>query len=294
MYDLIIIGGGPAGLSAAIYAARFMLKTLIITKEVGGAIVEAHKIENWPGYKSISGIELMEKFEDQVAALGVEIVENEVVDVENKKGFFKIKTNENKTYESKNTIFACGTMRRKLNIKGEEEFSGKGVSYCATCDAAFFRNKIVAVIGGNDSAAKAALLLAEYAKEVCIIYRKEKIRAEPMTISQISKNPRIKIINNTSLKEIKGEKFVTSVIFDNGKEFKLDGVFVEIGAEPCAAFASKLGVALDEKNYIIVDKTQKTNVKGIYAAGDVTNNELKQVMTACAEGAIAAKSVYES
>ena len=196
MYDLIIIGGGPAGLSAAIYAARFMLKTLIITKEVGGAIVEAHKIENWPGYKSISGIELMGKFKDQVAALGVEIVENEVVDVENKKGLFKIKTNENKTYESKNTIFACGTIRRKLNIKGEKEFTGKGVSYCATCDAAFFRNKVVAVVGGNNSAARAAQLLAEYAKEIYIIYRKEKIRADPILVSQISKNPKIKIINN--------------------------------------------------------------------------------------------------
>ncbi|MDO8741022.1 MAG: FAD-dependent oxidoreductase [Candidatus Woesearchaeota archaeon] len=293
MYDLIIIGGGPAGLSAAIYAARFMLKTLIITKEVGGAIVEAHKIENWPGYKSISGIDLMKNFKDQVTALGVEIVENEVVDVENKKGFFKIKTNENKTYESKNTLFACGTVRRKLDVKGEKEFTGKGVSYCATCDAAFFRNKAVAVVGGNNSAARAAQLLAEYAKEVHIIYRKEKLRADPILVAQISKNKKIKIINNANIAEIKGDKFVTSVIFDNGKDLKVDGVFVEIGSEPCSAFASKLGVALDSTNHMIVDKAQKTSIKGIYAAGDVTNNQMKQIITACAEGAVAANSVYE-
>lgn len=293
MHDLIIIGGGPAGLTAAVYAARFMLKTLIITKEVGGAIVEAHKIENWPGYKFISGIELMENFKDQVISLGVEIIENEVVDVENKKSLFKIKTNDNKTYESKNILFACGTIRRKLNVKGEKEFLGKGVSYCATCDAAFFRNKAVAVVGGNNSAARAAQLLAEYAKEIYIIYRKDKIRADPILVAQISKNPKIKIMNNANISEIKGDKFVTGVVLDNGKDLKVEGVFVEIGSEPCSAFASKLGVALDSTNHVIVDKTQKTNVKGIYAAGDVTNNQMKQIITACAEGAIAANSVYE-
>ncbi|PIN77406.1 hypothetical protein COS79_00790 [Candidatus Woesearchaeota archaeon CG06_land_8_20_14_3_00_33_13] len=296
VYDLIIIGAGPAGLSAAIYASRYNLNTLIIGEEIGGMAAEACKIENYPGFKSVSGMELMNKFKEQIKGL-VDIKQENIIEFK-KKNNFMITTKE-EVYKSKAVIIASGTKRRKLNIKGEKEFLGRGVSYCATCDAAFFRDKTVGVVGGNDAAAMSALLLVEYSKKVFIIYRKERIRAEPLRISQLEKNKKVIIINNTKVIAINGNKMINSVTldkeFNNSTELALDGLFIEIGSVPSTVLTKKLGIRLDEEGYIVVDSSQKTNVEGFYAAGDITtsSNKFRQIITAASEGAIAAHSVYE-
>ncbi len=292
MHDLIIIGTGAAGLSAAIYAARFRLKTAVLGKVAGGTLVDAHLVENWPGVISTSGFELMKNIEKHVKSYNVEIVEGEVIDAGKKGKNFLLKTRE-KEYETRTIIFATGTERRKLNVPGGKEFENKGVSYCAACDAALFKGKAVAVVGGSDSAAKEALLIAEYAKKVYIIYRREKIRAEPINKERVEKNEKIEIIINSNVVEILGDKNVKKVKLDSGKEMEVQGVFVEIGATPLSALATKLGVILNEKKEIVVDENSKTNVLGIFAAGDVTNAKFKQAITAASQGVIAAFSAYE-
>ncbi len=291
LYDLIIIGAGPAGLTAGVYASRYLLKTLIIGKLPGGMISEAHKVCNFPSYKTISGMKLTKKIIEQVKDLGIKIKQENVEEIKKNK-VFEVKTN-NSSYRAKKIILAIGTEKRKLNVPGEKEFLGKGVSYCATCDAGFFKNKIVAVIGGSNAALTAALLLSEYAKKVCIIYRKEKFfRAEPTWISQVEKNKKVEIIFNANIKEIYGINSVNRVKLDTKKDLKVDGVFVEIGSIPDEKISKQLKLKTEE-NYIVVDKKQQTSLEGVYAAGDITNNPLKQVITACGEGAIAATSAYE-
>jgi len=290
-HDLIIIGTGPAGLTAGVYASRYLLKTLIIGKLPGGMISEAHKVCNFPSYKAISGMELTKKIIEQVKDLGVEIKQEAVEEIKKNK-VFEIKTN-NSIYKAKKIILAIGTEKRKLNVPREKEFLGKGVSYCATCDAGFFENKTVAVIGGSNAALTAALLLSEYAKKVYIIYRKESFfRAEPAWIKKVEKNKKIELIFNTNIKEIYGENFVEGVRLDTKKDLKVDGVFIEIGSIPDKKFSKQLGLKT-EKGYLMVNKKQETNIKGVFAAGDITNNPLKQVVTACGEGAIAATTAYE-
>ncbi|HHI04150.1 MAG TPA: FAD-binding protein [Candidatus Woesearchaeota archaeon] len=296
VYDLIIIGAGPAGLSAAIYASRYNLNVLVVGDEPGGMAAEAYKVENYPGFKSVSGMELMNKFKEQVNGL-VDIKQEKIIELKKENNF--VITAKDRVYKSKAVIVASGTKRRKLNIKGEKEFLGRGVSYCATCDAAFFRDKVVGVVGGNDAAAMSALLLAEYAKKVFIIYRKEKIRAEPLRVSQLEKNKKITIINNTNVIAVNGDKMMNSVTldkeFNENKELALDGLFIEIGSVPSTVLTKKLSINLDEEGYVIVDSAQKTNIEGIYAAGDITtnSNKFRQIITAASEGAIAAHSVYE-
>ena len=288
MYDVIIIGGGPAGVAAAIYSQRYKLKTLLITKNTGGMVLDSHLIENYPGFTKISGVELSKKFEEQIKHLNIEKIEAEIIDIDNN---LTLTDKNNNKYETKNIILALGTEKRKLNVQGEEKFLGKGVSYCYTCDAPFFKDKTVAIVGGSDSAAKAALLLADYAKKVYIIYRKENLRCEPHYLEKI-KNKNIEILNNTEIKEIKGTNFVESVTLTNSK-LKLDGVFIEIGTIPATNLAKKLNIELDENNYIKVNNKQETNIKGVYAAGDITNQLLKQIITAAAQGAIAANSIFQ-
>lgn len=291
MYDLIILGGGPAGLSAAIYAARYMLNTLVIAKEYGGMINYAHKVENYPGYKSISGMELCAKMKEQVEGFGVETKEEDIKGVRKKDDYFEV----NGEYKAKKIIVALGTERRKLRVDGEDKYLGKGVSYCATCDSIFFRDKIVGVVGGANAAADAALLLADIAKNVYVIYRKDKLRCEPKRSELIEKNENIDVIYSANVKEIKGENMLKSIVLDNGKELELDGLFIEIGSTPSTAIVKELGVGLSEDGCIKVDQRQATNLKGAYAAGDITtnSNNFRQVVTATAEGAIAAWSVYE-
>ncbi|RME54770.1 hypothetical protein D6777_02820 [Candidatus Woesearchaeota archaeon] len=290
MYDIAIIGAGPAGFTAAIYARRYRLKTLIIGEIYGGMISEAHKVCNFPTYDSIKGYELTQKMLQQVQNLGAEVVPEVVEDITKDK-VFTVKTN-NAKYQAKKVIIAIGSKKRKLNVPGETELLGKGVSYCATCDAAFFNGKTVAVIGGSNSALTAALLLAEYANKVYLIYRKDNFfRAEPAWVEQVNANDKIEILFNTNVLEILGKEKVESVKTTNGL-IEVNGVFVEIGSTPDVRFVEKLGLE-HRDGYIVVDKFQKTNVDGIYAAGDATDNVLKQVITACAEGAVAASTAYK-
>ncbi len=290
-YDVIIVGGGCAGLTAAIYCARYKLSTLVLTKENGGMLNEAHKVENFPGFKSISGFELMKKqFEHANSFDDVDIIQEEVKRIE-KKDSFKVITEKN-SYESKTVILALGLERRKLNIKGEKEFLGRGVSYCATCDAAFYKDMVVSVVGGNDSAAQAALLLSEFSKKVYIVYRREKMRCEPILLDKIEKNKKIEFIYKTNVIEIKGTDFVEELIFDTGNKISVDGIFIEAGYIPVNYLLNELKIDVDEKGYIIIDEKAQTNIEGLYAAGDITDRPVKQAIVASGYGAIAANSAY--
>jgi len=290
-YDLIIIGSGPAGLTAGIYAARYNINFLIIGKLSGGAISEAYKVCNYPSQNNISGIELAQNMINHLKELGGEIKQEEVIKIINKDKLI-VKTNKSE-YRTKKIILAIGREKQKLNVKGEEKFLGKGVSYCATCDAAFYKDKVVAVVGGENATITSELLLAKYAKKVYIIYRKEKFfRAEPAWLKQLENEKKIEPIFNSRIKEIYGKDFVEGVKLDNGKKINLQGIFVEIGFKPNEKLSRDLNLKT-ENGYIVTDEKQKTSQKNIFAAGDITNNKLKQVITACAEGAIAATTAYE-
>ncbi len=291
-YDLIIIGAGPAGLTAAIYAGRYILDTLIFGEVQGGTITEAHKICNFPSEKEILGMRLASKMLDHVQTLGINPKTEKIEKVSKQNNIFKVKTNK-KEYKTKKIILAVGREKQKLGVKGEEKFLGKGVSYCAICDAAFFKNKIVVVIGGSNAALTAALLLSEYAKKVYIVYRREKFfRAEPTWIKQVEEDKKIEILFNANIKEICGKEKIEKVELDSGDDLEVEGVFIEIGYVPNEKFSKQFGLKTEE-GYIKVNKKQETNIGGVFAAGDITNNPLKQVITACGEGAIAANSAYE-
>lgn len=292
-YDLVIIGGGPAGYTAAVYAARYKMNTLVISAEDGGLAATAHQVWNFPSYNQITGFDLMQKMKEQVENLKVPIVNEIVTGIRKTDSHFIVSTGNGVEYHTKKLIIATGTKRKKLNVPGEEEFYGKGVSYCATCDAAFYKNKKVAVVGGSNSSLTAALLLAEFASEVCIIYRQDKFfRADPAWVEAVGKNKKIKCMFEDNVKEIKGKKFVETLLLESGKTIDVDGIFIEIGSEPSNLMFKNIGVKTDEKNYIITDSEQKTNVKGVFAAGDITNNKLKQIITAAGQGAVAAYSSY--
>ncbi len=291
VWDLVIVGSGPAGVSAAVYAARYKLKAIVFGEIPGGMASEAYEICNLISYKKIKGFELAMKLKEQVEELGVQIIPKKVLNIE-KKDLFEISTDKEK-YFSKKILIATGNEKRKLNVKGEEKYLGKGVSYCATCDAAFFKDKVVGVIGGSDAALTAALLLSRFVKKVYLIYRKNKFfRAEPAWVEAVEKDDKIEIIFSVNIIELIGGNFLERVKLDIGKTIELDGLFIEIGSNPSSKLASNLGVRL-ENNFIITDKGQRTNIGGVFAAGDVTNNILKQIITAAAEGAIAATQIYK-
>ena len=298
MYDVVIIGSGIVGLSAAVYSGRLELKSLVIGKEKGGTITKTHIVENYPGIKSISGPDLADKMLEHARDYKTEIKNEEVLKiVQTGKSCFNIKTDKEE-YSSKTILFCTGSEWKKLNVKGEREFANKGVHYCALCDGPLYKNKIVAIVGGSDSAAKDALLLSEHAKKVYIIYRGEEIHPEPINLQRIKANKKIEVINSTNIKEVKGEKFVNSVILDKkykGKEnLELDGVFVAIGHIILSDLAKASGVKLNEKGEIKINHmTSETNIPGVFAAGDVTDKQFKQLITGVADGCTAAYSAYE-
>ncbi|MCK4525534.1 MAG: FAD-dependent oxidoreductase [Candidatus Andersenbacteria bacterium] len=299
MYDLIVLGAGPAGLSASIYASRYKINHIVVGNVFDGSLSKAHKIENWPGEKSIKGSDLIMKFYDHAKSLGLEIIQEEVVEISKDDSIFIIKTNLSKVYKSKAILITLGTKHRKLNISGEKKFLGKGVSYCAVCDGAFFKDKTVAVAGGSNSAAMAAEMLSEYTEETYIIYRKESMRCEPVILERLEKNPKIEIIYDTNVTKVTGDKKVELIEIDNkyngSDKIKLDGLFIEVGLVPFTSFAKKLGVKTDKNNYIVINQGGATNVTGVYAAGDITNgsDNLNQIVTAVSEGAIAATNIYK-
>lgn len=308
IYDLIIIGAGPAGLGASIYASRYKLNHIVIGNEIGGQVVEAAEIENWAGEISIPGKTLMEKFEHHAHELGAKIIQADVNSVVKEGELFAVKAGPPRvdeqssrveagadTYQAKSIILALGMKSRKMNVPGEDKFIGKGVSYCATCDAMFFREKEVVVIGGGDAAATAAIHLTEFAKSVKILYR-DKYTWEPSWDEELAKKS-VEKIQMKNVKSINGDQKVSGIIYETeegDKELVIQGVFIEVGTTPGVTIAQNLGVALDEQSYIIVDGTQATNIENVYAAGDVTtgSNKFRQIITAVAEGAVAAGSVY--
>lgn len=296
-YELAIIGSGPAGLSAAIYAVRSGIKTTVFDKGFGGGLAAVSpNIENYAGFESISGVDLVEKMKAH-AGKYTKIKFNENVEsIEKKDGEFIIKTYK-KTYKVKAILLCTGTEYRKLGVNGEKELTGKGVSYCATCDGYFFKDKIVAIVGGGNTALVEAVFLKQIGcKKVYLIHRRNQLRAEKAYQDDAIESG-VDIVYETHVEKIIGGQKVEALELHNvntDKKSKLpvDGVFVSIGEEPQNTLAKKLGCKLDEKGYVIVDKAYRTNIKGVYAAGDLTGG-LRQVITACAEGAIAALSTTE-
>ena len=306
-YDTIIIGAGPAGLTASIYSSRYKLNNLIIGLVTGGTIAYAHKVDNFPGIPGISGVELGKKMSEQAKALGAEILTEEVISIEIVDGaevgkplLFKITTNSGKKFEARTLIVALGTERRKLGVPGEKEYLGKGVSYCVTCDAPFFKRKTVVLVGGSNAACSGAIHLATFAEKIYLIYRKNALRAEPVWVAEVKENPKIEVIYETNVTEVLGDGAkVTGVKLDvpynDNSTLPASGVFVEIGGQPSSSLLQPLGVELDEDGYVRVDERMSTNIPGLFAAGDLTTKSviLQQVITACAGGAVAANSAFE-
>lgn len=290
MYDLIIIGGGPAGLTAGIYAQRARLKTLLLEKEIlGGQIAVSDVIENYPGFPSISGADLMERFEQHARGLGLEIKMADVMDILDRDKEKIIKTSEGDLI-AKTVIVATGAKPKRLGISGEKEFTGKGVSYCATCDGPFFKGQKVLVVGGGDTAVKEAVYLSRIAGRVYIAHRRDQLRAEKVIQEKVFSTPNIEMLWSHVLKEIKGKTGVEKVILQNLKdnsvrELDVKGVFVFVGINPTTDFVD---VEKDKNGFIKTDQGMQTSVKGIFAAGDCRTTPLKQVSTAVGDGAIAA------
>ncbi len=290
-YDLIVLGGGPTGIGCAIYAARFALDVLVIGKIFGGLITTTHLVENYPGITTASGQGLMEMFKEHMNSLQIPYITDEIRSIEQATDHFILHSFFQK-FKARSIVIATGSERKKLGIPGEEDFAGRGVSYCATCDGPFYKEKTVCVIGGSDSAAKEALFLSQNVKKVYIIYRGEEIRAEPINKKRVEQNQKIEIIYKTNVTEIKGENTVNSVIFDNGKEFEVDGVFIEVGSVPNSDIAKHIGIRTNDKGEIIINRKSETNLPGIFAAGDVADSPFKQAITGVAEGVIAAYSAF--
>jgi len=291
-YDLIVLGGGPTAIGCAIYAARFAMDVLVIGKVFGGLIATTHVVENYPAITSISGSGLMEMFREHMLSLDIPYISDEIMSIEKENDHFILHSYFQK-FKAYSVCIATGSERKKLGIPGEDDYVGKGVSYCATCDGPFYKGKIVCVIGGSDSAAKEALFLSQNVKKVYIIYRGEEIRAEPINKQRVYNNDKIEIIYNTNVVEIKGENNVKSVIFDNGKEFEIDGVFIEIGSIPNSEIAKRIGVKTNDKGEILINRKSETNIPGIFAAGDVADAPFKQAITGVSEGVIAAYSAFD-
>ena len=294
-YDIIIIGAGPAGLTAGIYAGREGLKSLVIEKNVkGGNANTAPVILNYPGYKSIPGLELLKKISEQ-AEKYIDIRENEEIkQIERVDKKFHLTTNITE-YFTKSIIFCSGTTYRKIGVEGEEKFVGKGISYCSICDGMLFKERDVIVVGGGNSAAEHALHLKDIGVNVKIIHRRDELRAQKYLQDKL-RDEKIPILWNTVLKEIKGDMFVKSVILLNREtgaeeEIEVNGIFIAVGETPNSQLAKELGTEIDQLNYIITDKEQKTNLPGIYAAGDITGG-VNQLVVACGEGAVAAVNAY--
>lgn len=295
IYDIIIIGAGPSGLTAAIYAGRRALKTLVISKDLGGQIAKAPEVKNYPGFDSISGVELVQKMQEQAESNNAEIVFEDVSSVEKQGKNFAVKTANGK-YEGKTLILAYGKTPRGLDVKGEEKYSGKGVSYCATCDMPVFKNKVVAVVGGGNSALDAALYGSKIAKKIYLIHRRNEFRADETTLAKAKKTKNIEFVLNSVVKEIKGDKFVKSVVVEDvnskqTKEIPLAGVFVEAGYEVKTGIVEHL-VKLDQYKQIIISNNCETSHPGIFAAGDITNTPVKQAVVSAGEGAKAALAAY--
>jgi thioredoxin reductase (NADPH) len=295
MHDLIIIGAGPAGITAAVYAARRKLSTLVLESQAaGGQMLLTSEIENYPGFGSITGAELSKRFEEHARSLGVEIRAEQAAEIKRSNGGFSVRTEKN-NHEANAVIIATGAKHRSLGIAGEDKFVGKGVSFCATCDGYFFRKKKVVVVGGGESALTAALYLADIASKVYLVHRRAQFRGSEL-LQERTRRKGIETLTGYTAKEIRGDGMVSGVLLESAagekKELAVDGVFIYIGTVPLSALAQSAGVALDERGFIKTDEQQRTSVPGVFAAGDVTGR-LLQIVAACAQGAQAALSAYD-
>jgi alkyl hydroperoxide reductase subunit F len=296
MYDLIIIGGGPAGMTAAVYAARKKMDTLLITTDFGGQPMWTMEIENYMGYQFITGPELMAKFEEQVRSFSVKIEYQEATGLTvNDDGTFTVSTME-ENHMAKTVILASGKRPRRLNVPGEEEFTGRGVSYCATCDGPLFANKKVAVVGAGNSAVQAAIEVSAVGEKVYLISRREYI-ADPIIIDKMKKATNIVELKGYEIKKILGSQVVEKIVVrkcesDEDHELAVEGIFVEVGLIPNSEFAQKI-VNLNESREVVTDCRTKTNIPGLFAAGDISNGPDKQIVIAAGDGAKAALIAYD-
>lgn len=297
--DLCIIGNGPAGLTAAIYAARYGIKQVLVGDLPGGLMTSSHKICNYPSEKEISGMDLSQKMVDQVNFLKVPQIIANIKSVSKINNNYQLDLSTGETLMTKTILLATGTKHRHLNLPHEKELTGKGISYCATCDGMFYKDKIVAVVGGSDSANTSSLYLSQIAKQVYQIYRGESLRGETAWINQIKNNKKIKVIYNNDIIKLVGDEKLQALElknkFEGTKEIKVDGLFVEIGSEPDLILSKQINLEINKSGYIITKSDQTTNQEGVWAAGDITtgSNSFRQIITACAEGAIASENIFK-
>ena len=298
MYDTIIIGAGPAGMTAALYAARSNLKVALLERGIpGGQMNNTADIENYPGYANISGPELAEKMFEPLENLGVEHLFGLVEKIEDRGNFKEIIT-EDERFEAKTVIIASGANHRHLGVPGEEDYNSRGVSYCAVCDGAFFRDEDLLVVGGGDSAVEEAIFLTRFAKSVTIVHRRDELRAQKVLQDRAFANEKIRFVWDSVVESIHGdERKVTGVTFKNVKtgetsQAEFGGIFIYVGLDPVSEFAADLGIT-DEAGWILTDHQMKTSVAGIYAVGDVRLKDLRQITTAIGDGAIASQEAYK-
>ncbi|MEM0173047.1 MAG: thioredoxin-disulfide reductase [Sulfolobaceae archaeon] len=300
-FNVIIVGLGPAGYSAALYSARYLMKTLVIGETPGGQLTEAGEVDDYLGLIGIQAVDMIRIFNKHIEKYNVPIIIDTVTDIIKDGNLFKVITKRKGEFYADSVILTIGVKRRKLGVPGETEFAGRGVSYCSICDAPLFKGKrAVAVVGGGDSALEGTELLSRYVNKVYLIHRRDQFRAQPIYVKIVKEKPNVEIILNSVVTEIKGSKKVEKVVIKNLKtneikELDVDGIFIEIGFEPNVEFAKKIGVEVDEQGYIKVDEWMRTNIPGLFAAGDCTNMNkgFRQIITAAAQGAIAAYSAYK-
>ena len=300
IHDILIAGKGAAGYAAALYAARYQMETIIFGAIFGGETATGGLIENYPGYPEIDGFDLMMKFREQVEKYEVPSVDEDLVSIARVEDCFEVTTDQGNRYRGASVILAIGRERRKLGLDHEEEWTGRGISYCSTCDAPMHRGNTVGVVGGGDAAIKGATLLSRYADKVYVIYRGDAFtRPEAANLRQLEGRPNIETIFGANVVGLKGDDGLTGIVLDravNGSnELRTDGLFIEIGADPRVELANQLGLDLNELNEIKVDKSGRTSFDGVFAAGDITDGsgELKQTITAASHGAVAATAAYE-
>ena len=299
-YELLIVGQGAAAFAAALYAARYQVKPVVIGETFGGETATGGMIENYPGYPEIDGFDLMLKFREQADKYEVPVIDDKVVSVEGVDGHYTATTFGGDTYVGASVLLAVGRERRKLGLEHEEEWTGKGVSFCSTCDAPLHRGNVVAVVGGGDAAIKGAVLLTRYAQKVYVIYRGSRFtRPEPANLRALGEAGNAETLFETNVVALKGDDGLSSIVLDRehdgSTEMAVHGIFLEIGADPRSELAVQLGVDLNERDEVVVDRRMGTNVPGVFAAGDLTDasGELKQTITAAAQGALAAATAYE-
>ena len=300
MYDIIIIGGGPAGLTASIYAMRAKKSVLLIERYApGGQVAQTGKIENYPGFKSIDGLELSNLMFEQVSDLGLETIYTDVIKYDLLGKVKKVETYDG-TFECKAVVLALGAVARQLDVENEKKFIGKGISYCATCDGNFFKDKNVAVVGGGNTSFEDCLYLADIVNKIYLIHRRDEFRGDKHTLlklKEFEKVGKIEFVLNSVVKALNGEDKLISVVVENKidktlREIPVDGLFVAIGRRPDTSLIQDI-ITLDENGYIITDENMRTNIDGVYAVGDVRQKRLRQIVTACSDGAISAVDIID-